>query len=735
MPATKTLLRLRVSPMVVVAVLWGCNSAAIPVERRATLATAPAAAGVAIEYPVARKSDVVDKLHGEMVADPYRWLEDLGAAETRTWVEAEHAVTQRWFEGVSSRERIAHALVAAHDFERSSFSPKKRGTHWFFARNSGHQNQPVLFVADSLLGEPRAVADFNEISSDGKLAYAGSSVSPRGTYVAYGLSIGGSDWIEWHIRDVASGRDLPDRIEWTKYYWPTWTADEQGLYYSRFPRPEPGQELTGKDLGCTVRLHRLGTDVAADPIIHERRDQPSYQFEPRVTEDGRWLVITTGDGEVGDRGVEELDVLDLAAPTAKPLLRPLIEGFDAEYLYVANDGPMFVLKTTNAAPKGRVIAVDVRTPARTSWKTIVPAGDAAIHDIVRTGERLLVTTLVDASSRLFAVGLDGRGRIEIALPGSGTARPFPMPRDEAAAFYVYTSFDTPPTTFRHNFATGKSEPLRPPRAVIDPAGFEAREVFYASKDGTRIPMFVVHRKGLVLDGTNPTYLTGYGASAAATTPEYSPTLAWWLASGGVLAIPVIRGGTEYGEAWAKAAEKTHRQVAFDDFIAAAEWLIAQRITSAPKLAIAGGSNGGLLVAAVAVQRPDLFGAVVVKVGVLDMLRFHLAGQGAGWQGVYGSPDVAEEFRALRAYSPVHNAKPGHYPAILVVTGENETRVAPWHSFKFVAALQASQRGPAPILLYLEANAGHFGAVTQSASLANRADEFVFIRKALDAPLP
>jgi prolyl oligopeptidase len=719
---------LRVSWIVVAVAMWGCGPAAVPADRRAGRVATPA-----LEYPAARRSDVVDELHGERVADPYRWLEDLAAPETRAWVAAEQAVTRRWFAGASARERIARELAAANDFERTAFSPKKRGTRWFSAQGSGHQDQPVLVVADSLLGEPRVVADFNEISPDGKLAYAGSSVSPRGTYVAYGLAIGGSDWVEWRVRDVASGRDLPDRVEWTKYYWPTWTADEAGFYYSRFPRPEPGQELTGQDLACTVRFHRLGTDAAADPIVHERPDQPSYQFEARATEDGRWLVITTGDGEVGDRGVEELHVVDLAARGAK--LLPLIEGFDAEYLYMANDGPTFILKTTSAAPNGRVIAVDVRAPARGAWKTIVPEGPAAIHDVVRTGERLLVTTLVDASSRLFAVELDGTGRTEIALPGTGTARPFPMPRDERAAFYQYTSFDTPPTTFRHDFATGTSEPIRPPRAVIDPARFVARQVFYPGKDGTRLPMFVVHRKGLALDGSSPTYLTGYGASAAATTPAYSPAEAWWLASGGVLAMPVIRGGTEYGEAWARAAEKTHRQVAFDDFIAAAEWLIAQRFTSAGKLAIAGASNGGLLVAAVAVQRPELFGAVVVKVGVLDMLRFPRTGQGAGWQGVYGSPGVAEEFRALRAYSPVHNVKPGRYPAILVITGDNETRVAPWHSFKFVAALQAAQRAAAPILLYLESDAGHSGAVTQSARLANEAGVFAFIRQALDAPLP
>ncbi|MFT3771736.1 MAG: prolyl oligopeptidase family serine peptidase [Minicystis sp.] len=714
--------------------IGACRPSAPRVDPRASPAVAPAIAGGQISYPPARKGDVVETRHGETVADPYRWLEDLGSAETRAWVAAENAVTRRWIDGVPSRERIARELAAIRDFERIS-TPKKRGGRWFFSRNSGRQDQPVLVVADTLASEPRAIVDFNRISPDGKLGLAGSSVSPRGTYVAYGLSAGGSDWVEWRVREVATGRDLPDRIEWTKYYWPTWSADEKSLYYSRFPRPDPGQELNAQDLGCTVRLHQLGTDASADPVIHERRDHPTYQFEPRVTEDGRWLVITTGDGQVGDRGVEEIHAVDLAAGAPRPRALPLVTGFDAEYLYAGNEGSTFFLKTTNGAPKGRVIGVDVRAPARDAWTTIVPAGDAAIQDVVRSGGRLLVTTLVDASSRLRAVSLDGREAVEIPLPGIGTAWPSPMPRDEQAVFYSYSSFDTPPTTFRHDLVTGRSEPIHPPKTVLDPSTFESHLVSYPSRDGVRIPMFVVHRKGLVLDGTNPTYLTGYGASAAASSPYFSPAEAWWLAAGGVLAEAVIRGGPEYGEAWQKAAEKTHRQIAFDDFIAAAEHLIAARYTSPAKLAIAGASNGGLLVAAAATQRPDLFGAVVVKVGVLDMLRFHLAGQGAGWQGVYGSPDVAEEFRALRAYSPVHNVKPGtRYPSMLVVTGDHETRVAPWHSFKFVAALQAAQRGPAPVLLYLEADAGHFGATTLTAGVTNEAEVLAFVRNALNAPL-
>ncbi|HEU4406691.1 MAG TPA: prolyl oligopeptidase family serine peptidase [Polyangiaceae bacterium] len=467
-------------------------------------------------------------------------------------------------------------------------------------------------------------------------------------------------------------------------------------------------------------------------MVYARPDHPTWQFALEVTDDGRYLVITTGDGQVGDRGVEEVHALDLGAKGAKPV--PLAEGFDAEYLFVASEGTTFYLKTTSEAPKGRVVAVDVRSPGKAARKTVVPQGEAPITGVARAGDRLLVSTLVDASSRLSAYKLDGKGKVEIALPGVGTAFAVGGGRADRAAYYRYTSFDAPPTAFRYDFATGKSEAVVRPKASIDPAAFETRLVFYASKDGTKVPMFLVHKKGLALDGSNPTFLTGYGGAGVSMSPRYDPTHAYWLSAGGVLAIPCLRGGSEYGEAWSKAAEKTRRQVTFDDFIAAGEWLVAQKITSPKKLATDGASAGGLLVAAAMVQRPDLFGAVVVEVGVLDMLRFHLTGQGAGWQGIYGSVDVRDEFRALYAYSPYHNVKPGtKYPATLVVTGENDNRVVPWHSYKFAAALQAAQAGPAPVLLKLQSTAGHGGGTTLSAKMRERADVYGFLFKVLDAP--
>jgi prolyl oligopeptidase len=712
---------------------WPPCSIAIGVLALACASPAPPTQprGGSLSYPPARRANVVDRLHGTSVADPYRWLEDLGSAETRDWIAAQKALTRRWLQRVSTRERIGKEMLAAFDYERVS-PPIKYGRRWFFWRSAGVQDQGVLHVAETRSGPSRPLLDVNQIVAGGKYAMTGVVISPRGNYVAYGLSLGGSDWREWRVREVATGRDLPDRLEWTKYYRPAWTADEKGLFYSAFPRPRAGEEITAKDLGCQVRLHRLGAD-GVDPVVHQRPDHPTLQFDIDVTDDGRWLVITSGDGQVGDRRREEIHVADLRGGRPDPV--PLVKGFDAEYLYVTSQGSTFFLKTTNGAPNGRVIAVDANRTARSAWRTIVPAGRAVLRSASPAGGRLLVETLVDASSRLHLYGLDGGRKAEIDLPGIGTAFAHPTSSEQREAVYVYTSFDTPPTSYRHDLDTGRSEVIHRPRAVVDASQFESRQVFYRSKDGARIPLFLVHKKGLARSGRNPTFLSGYGGHASPTTPYYDPIHAWWLSIGGVLALPCLRGGDEFGEAWSKAAEKTRKQVTFDDFIAAAEWLIAEKITTPSRLAIQGASNGGLLVGAAVTQRPDLFGAAVVEAGVLDMLRFHLVGQGAGWQGIYGSPDVPEEFRALHAYSPVHNVEPGtRYPAIMVVTGENDSRVAPWHSYKFVAALQAAQTGPAPVLLELGTDAGHFGATTLTAQLRERADVYAFLLEVMDVGL-
>ena len=686
-----------------------------------------------LSYPPARRGDVVDRIHGVDVADPYRWLEALDAPETRAWLDAERALTARWEAAVPGRDSIAAELLREYDYEKVS-APVERGGRVFYTRNSGLQNQPILCVSDADGNAPRPVVDFDRLSPDGKLAFAGFQPSPRGTYVAVGLSHGGGDWTEWRVFEVAGGRELPERVEWTKYYEPAWKADESGFYYSRFPRPAPGSELTAPDLGCEVRFHRLGTPVAGDPVVYADHPHPTWQFDVTTTDDGAWLVITTGDGQVGDRGLEEVHLLDLRRPGARPV--PLVTGFGAEYRFVANQGPLFILSTNDGAPRRRVIAVDVRRPARSGWRTLVSEGKEPIDAVVRSGDRLYVSWLVDARSRLQMFGLDGTPRGEIALPGIGTAAPIAGRPGQPRAYYSFTSFTAPRTILRYDPATGRSEPFHAPRAVLDPAGCEVEEVFYAGRDGTRIPMFLAHRRGLALDGERPTLLTGYGGFANSEGPRFDPFHAWWIEQGGVLAVPCLRGGAEYGEAWHQAAIRTRKQTTFDDFIAAAEWLVARRYTRPGRLAIRGASNGGLLMGAALTQRPDLFGAVVVQVGVLDMLRFQLAGQGRGWQGDYGSVDVPEEFHALRAYSPLHNVRPGtDYPAVLVVTGDHDTRVAPWHSFKFLAALQAAQAGPAPALLELEGTAGHGGGTRLQARIEDTARMAAFLLQALGVAPP
>jgi prolyl oligopeptidase len=677
--------------------------------------------------PPTARGAVTDTLHGVPVADPYRWMESLDSPETRTWLDGERACTDRVLGAQPGRERIVAGMLEAYDYEKVS-APVSRGRLTFYTRNAGLQDQTILYVArgDST---PRILLDPNQLSPDGRLAFKSFRVSPRGRYVAYGLSAAGGDWTEWRVREVATGRDLPDRIEWTKYYEPSWDAGETGFFYSAFPKPAEGAELTAPDVGCSVRFHRLGTPAGSDPIFFARPELRTLQFEPRVTDDGRWLVITAGDGQVGDRGLEEIHVLDLERVAEGP--RALVRGFDAEYVLVGQRGEVFFLLTNRDAPRRRVVAVDARDPRPSRWSTVVPEGEHAIEAVVRAGDRLVVNRLVDARSSVSMVGLDGRALGEVGLPGIGSVTLAEGEARRDAFEYTFTSFTTPPTVYRHDPASGRTTTFHAPHSTMDAADYVVEEEFVPGRDGVRIPVFVARRAGVALDGEAPALLTGYGGFANDVGPGFDALHAWWLRRGGVLAVACLRGGAEYGEAWHQAAVRTRKQTTFDDFLATAEWLVAHRYTRPGRLVITGASNGGLLVGAALTQRPDLFGAAVVRVGVLDMLRFHLVGQGRGWQGDYGSVDVPEEFRALLAYSPVHNLHPGTtYPATVVVTGDHDTRVAPWHSFKFTAALQAAQGGPAPILLKIDDTAGHGGGTRLRARVEDNASVYAFVLGAL-----
>jgi prolyl oligopeptidase len=688
--------------------------------------------GQAFAYPPARRGNVVDDYHGVKVADPYRWLENLDSPETRAWITAEARLTESYLEGIPARETIKQRLTSLLNFEKYGM-PFHKGARYFYTLNSGLQQQSVLYTTVGLSGTPTLALDPNALSTNGSLAVAGYVASRDGANLAYGTSPGGSDWTEWHIRDVATGKDLPDVLRWTKYYQPIFAPDGKGLYYSGFPAPPPGEELRARDLGNTVCYHALGTPQSSDRKLYARTDHPDWQFEPHLTRDGRWLVLLAGEGEVGDKGLMNVYALDVAS--AHPAVVPLAEGFEAAYLYAGAAQGRLYFQTTLDAPRGRVIAIDPATPKRSRWKQIVPQGADAMavadHSVTLIADQLVVRTLHDAHTQVTLYGLDGRVRREVELPGRGVASGFGGESDDRETFYVYTDLVTPATVYRLDMKTGASTLYRAPRIAFDPGMLESKQVFYPGKDGTRISMYLVHQKGLKLDGTNPTLLYGYGGFGIPVLPGFDPARLVWLERGGVFAIANIRGGGEYGEDWHRQGTRAHKQVVFDDFIAAAEWLIAQRYTSTPKLAIEGGSNGGLLVGACLTQRPGLFGAVLAYVGVMDMLRFDQFGQGAGWEGDYGSPQNRDDFQALSAYSPYHNVRPGtRYPATLVVTGDHDTRVMPAHSFKFVAALQAAQAGSAPLLLRVQLSAGHGGGPNTSQKISERADAYAFLVQAL-----
>ena len=688
----------------------------------ATAPTAPTAPG-GLAYPKAPPGNVVETHHGVAVADPYRWLEDMESAEVQRFVAEENALTDSYVARLPQREVFRRRFTELLGNESFS-APSRHGGRYFWSYHDGKHNQRQLWTAPALDAKPTLLLDPNTIATDGSLAFAGLSVNHTGSRIAYGLAIGGGDWHQWRVRDVATGKDLPDQVEHIKYYEPVWTHDGSGLYYSRFPAPQPGKELTEQDHDCKVYFHRIGTDPARDPVIYERTDHPSWQFELEGTDDGRYLVITTGDGEVGDRGVELVSYLDLTRPGSKPVA--VIDTYDAEYLYIGSDGPVFYFITNLKAANKRIIAIDTRKPARDQWKEILAEGGNAILSASMVGKQLLVTTLEDAHTAVTAYDLRGKKLRDVALPGIGSAPGFAGTASDTETFYQFASFTVPGSIYRYDLATGKSTLWKAPHIPFDASQFETKQVFFPSKDGTKVPMFITAKKGLVLDGNNPTIMTAYGFAGISSTPRFSGTSIAWLERGGVSELVNVRGGGEYGEAWHLAARRAHRQVAYDDFLAAGDWLVANKYTSPAHLAATGASGGGMLVAGALVQRPDLFGVVMPLAGVHDLMRFHLFGEGAGWQGDLGSLDDPTEFAALRATSPLHNVKPGtRYPAVYVVTADHDVRVAPLHSYKLAAALQAAQVGPAPILLRVETKSGHGGGTTRGQQIEQQSERYAF----------
>jgi len=682
-----------------------------------------------LNYPHTLKGDVTDTYHGTTVPDPYRWLEDdvRKSSAVADWVAAQNKVTQAFLEAIPQREGIRARITELWNFERFS-APSKVGGKYLFSKNNGLQNQSVLYIQDTLDSEPRLLLDPNAWSKDGTVALAGTAVSDDGKYAAYGRSESGSDWQTWGVLDVATGKPLSDELKWVKFSGASWTADGKGFFYSRFPEPTGEGKFQSLNENQTLYYHRVGTPQSDDVLVYKRPDHPKWNVGGEVSEDGRYLIISIGDGTTSRK--VRVAYRDLLEPYALPV--DLIDNHDGKFAFVGNDGPVFYFRTETDAPKGRVVAIDTRKPEKKEWKTVVAEAKETLEGVGMVGGQFVCSYLQDAKTVVKLFGPDGKLVRDVALPGIGTAAGFGGKKSDTETFYSFSSFNTPTSTYRYDIITGRSKLLKQPKVSFSPDDYEVKQIFYASKDGTRIPMFICSKKGIKLDGTNPTLLYGYGGFNISLTPGFSVSRLQWMEMGGVLAVANLRGGGEYGEAWHRAGTKLQKQNVFDDFIAAAEHLVKEKYTSPPKLAIQGGSNGGLLVGACMTQRPDLYGACLPAVGVMDMLRFQKFTAGRFWVDDYGSSDNKEEFEAQLKYSPYHNLKPGtKYPATMVTTADTDDRVVPGHSFKFAARLQESHAGGPPVLARIETKAGHGAGKPTAKVIEEAADLWAFLVKALD----
>ncbi|HYN82364.1 MAG TPA: prolyl oligopeptidase family serine peptidase [Gemmatimonadaceae bacterium] len=750
-----------------------------PVRRATLLAlTFPIFAGAqttsgALKYPISIKANQVDDYHGVKVADHYRGLEDPDSPQTKAWVQAQNAVTFGYLGAIPERVAIRNRLTQMWNYPRFD-APYKSGGRYFQFQNTGLQNQPVLFVRNGN-GPWRVLLDPNTLSADGTVALNASEPSPDGNFVAYATTVSGSDWQEIRIRNVEARRDLPEQLKWVKFSGISWTRDNKGFFYERYDEPKTGNTLTNVNKGHKVYYHRINKPQTSDELVYEQRDQPDWLFDTQVTEDGKFAIITVYQGTdqrtrlyylfLGDNGKKpNLNV---------PIVR-FIDRFEAEYQFIGNMGDVFLVRTDRTAPKGRVVSIDINNPQPNRWLTVIGEGKDALTDAKVIGNRLVVSYLQNARSSVRFYGMptdrdlrdlrrpptgDPRGGIsrapmperldttrrdmarggvgypfirELDLPGIGTVTQITGKPEDDEMFYQFTSYLSPRAVYRVDVDRGRSEPYTTPKLPVDLSRFETKQVFYTSKDGTRVPMFITAKKGTALDGSNPTILYGYGGFNIAETPTFSSANLVWLEMGGIYAVANLRGGGEYGKEWHEAGMLAKKQNVFDDFIAAAEYLIREKYTSTPKLAISGGSNGGLLVGAVLNQRPDLFSAALPAAGVMDMLRFHKFTIGWAWVSDYGSPDEPKQFEVLRAYSPVHNIKPGtRYPAVLITAADHDDRVVPGHSFKYAAALQDAQAGPAPILIRIETKAGHGAGKPVNKLIEEAADKFAFLVKNLN----
>ncbi|HEX2722748.1 MAG TPA: prolyl oligopeptidase family serine peptidase [Gemmatimonadaceae bacterium] len=723
-----------------------------------------------LSYPLATRGSQVDDYHGTRVADPYRWLEDTDSPETRAWVEAENRVTFGYLATIPERAAIKNRLTQVWNYPKYS-APGKAGDKLFFFENSGLLNQSILYVKDG--NHPaRVLLDPNTLSADGTVALSVATESPNGRLLGYSVSRSGSDWQEVRVRDVETGRDMRDTLKWVKFSGISWTRDNKGFFYSGYEAPAGGNTLTDANRNQRLYYHRLGTPQSADPVIFDRKDKPNWLYDAEVTDDGTFAIITIYEGTDVRTRLYYIFLDNPKKPVINAPVVRLIDRLDAEYQFVHNAGDYFLVRTDLGAPKGRLVQIDINNPQPNRWVTVLPENRDALQSVNIAGEKIVAMYLQDAHSSLRLYGMpnlsDPRrsrgtsgpgGRLEgpsgqeraraagsdprtisapgypflgeIPLPGIGSVSQIRAKPKDNDLFYSFVSYLYPRSVFKYDMKRRTNEVYKAPKLTIDLTQFETKQLFFKSKDGTRVPMFVTMKKGLALDGTNPTILYGYGGFNISETPGFSPANLVWLEMGGIYAVANIRGGGEYGKEWHEGGMLDKKQNVFDDFIAAAEYLIQEKYTSTPKLAITGGSNGGLLVGAVMAQRPELFGAALPAVGVMDMLRFHKFTIGGAWTSDYGSPDDPKQFQVLRAYSPLHNLKPGtKYPATMITTADHDDRVVPGHSFKFAATLQAAQGGTAPVLIRIETKAGHGAGKPTTKQIEEAADKFAFLVKNL-----
>lgn len=701
-----------------------------------TLAATPVLAlATPMNYPHNKTVEQIDDFHGVKVEDPFRWLEDVDAADTKDWVGAQNKVTFDFLANLPKRDAIKQRLQELLNYPRFSL-PSKQGGRYYYTFNSGLQNQSPLYVKDALGAEGRLLLDPNTMSKDGTVALSAISASEDGQWLGYGIAKAGSDWNEFRVRNVATGEDTADVINWVKFSALSWTKDSKGFLYSRFPEPRKEGNQVFSDLeNQKLYYHRLGTPQSEDIIVYERPDQPKWGIFAGLTEDGRYLIMTLTQGTDPRNRLYVLDLKDPLNPDLKGEVLRLVDVIEANYTVIGNDGSTLFVLTDLDAPRNKIIAIDLANADRANWKTLIPESKDVISNASFVGGKFVVNYMQDAKSVLNVYAKDGAALGSIALPGIGQVSGLSGREDDSELFFSFTSFTYPTTNFRTDLATGKTEVFQAPKVSFDPSLYETKQVFYTSKDGTRVPMFITARKGIKLDGTHRTHLYAYGGFNISVTPAFSPGTVAWLEFGGIYAVANIRGGGEYGREWHTAAIKENRQRAYDDFIAAGDYLVSRGYTTHGRLMISGGSNGGLLMGAVINQRPDLARVALPAVGVMDMLRFQKFTIGWAWASDYGSSDDPAGFKYLSAYSPLHNIKAGAtYPAVLVTTADHDDRVHPGHSFKYAAAMQAANPSPKyPTYIRIETKAGHGAGKPVSKIIEETADRFAFGLHFLDKP--